>query len=195
MKILVIPEDQRLDEHIVKPVIEALVNDIGLSAQVTVLPEPRLRGASHVFSEKGVDGNGPPLLETILAENPMVDCFILVIDRDCDRDGHVAKVAAREKRYEKLLGCLAVQELEVWMLALYKDELMKEGLVQGWNEVRDECDPKERWAEPLLERLGSAGPGGGRKRAMRALSGKLKTLMSLCEEVRELREKLEELKR
>jgi hypothetical protein len=192
VKILVIPEDQRLDGHIVKPVIEALLADIPLRARVDVLAEPRLRGASHVFSEKGADGNGPPLLETIMAENPMVDCFVLVIDRDCDRDGHEAKVAAREQKYEKLIGCLAVQELEVWMLALHKDKLEKAGT--RWREVREHCDPKERWAAPLLEELGSEGPGGGRKKAMRALSGNLKTLMSLCDEVRDLRDKLARLK-
>lgn len=40
MKILVIPEDQRLDGHIVKPVIEALLADIPLRARVDVLAAP-----------------------------------------------------------------------------------------------------------------------------------------------------------
>ena len=50
MKVLVIPEDQVLDQFVVKPIVEALFADLGQPAQVTVLPEPRLRGADHLPS-------------------------------------------------------------------------------------------------------------------------------------------------
>lgn len=178
MKVLIIPEDQTLDGFIVKPVVEALMADLEIPCGVDVLPEPRLRGAG--------DALNPDVVNAIVRDNPMVDLFILAVDRDCNREGNEEKAAARaEEHAPKLVVCLAVQELEVWMLALYKAKLDA-----SWGEVKAECDPKERWAEPLLSALGAGGPGRGRKKAMRALKGKLQTLLALCEEVRDLKAKL-----
>jgi hypothetical protein len=179
VKVLLIPEDQTLDGFITKPVIEALLADIKVSARVDVLPEPRLRGAG--------DALDPSVVRSIVADNPMTDLFVLIVDRDCDRQGHEAKARARQSEHPgKLVACVAVQELEVWMLALYKDQLH-----ESWQNIRAHCDPKEQWAEPLLKKLGSAGPGAGRKRAMQALKGKLKTLLSLCDELNDLRNRLQ----
>lgn len=178
MKVLIIPEDQTLDGFIAKPIVDALLADLGIPARVDVLPEPRLRGAG--------DALDPEVVRDIVHENPMTDFFVLVVDRDCNRQGHDAKAAARETEHHgKLFACVAVQELEVWMLALYRDEL---GV--RWPDVRSECDPKERWAEPLLQKLGTSGPGGGRKKAMRALKGQLQSLLSVCSELQELKTKL-----
>lgn len=174
MKVLVIPEDQQLDQYIVKPVVEALFDDLGLRARVAVLPEPRLRGASEALDREVVDG--------IVRDNPMEDLFLLIVDRDCDRRNHEALAKQREsERTSKLIACLAWQEVEVWMLALYKDQL---GV--RFTEVRAECDPKERFAEPLLDQLGREGPGQGRKHAMRALSGKWQSLRGTCPELSQL---------
>lgn len=182
MKVLIIPEDQTQDGFIAKPVVEALLADLRIPGRVDVLPEPRLRGAS--------DALDADLVRTIVNENPMVDAFVLVVDRDCDRQGHVSKAAAREQEHPgKLLACVAVQELEVWLLALHKDSLQ-----ERWQDVRSHCDPKEKWAEPLLQRLGTGGPGAGRKKAMTALRGKLQSLLWLCDELSELRTKLEALR-
>lgn len=178
MKVLIIPEDQTLDGFIAKPVIEAIFNDLDINATVDVLPEPRLRGAG--------DALDPNTLQFIIESNPMIDRFILVVDKDCDRNGHVAKASDREQEHDRLLICIAVQEIEVWMLALYKDRLDAR-----WPQVREHCDPKERWAEPLLNQLGKSGPGNGRKKAMRALKGNLTSLLSLCNELQELRDKID----
>lgn len=179
MKVLIIPEDQTHDGFIAKPIIEAILKDIGRAARVDVLPEPRLRGASEALDKD--------VVASIVKNNPMTDVFVLVVDRDCDRDGHVAKAKARESEHaDKLVACLAVEEVEVWMLALYKDKLKA-----PWTQVRKHCDPKEEWALPLLDKLGTGGPGGGRKKAMRALQAKLNTVLSLCDELKELRRQLE----
>lgn len=178
MKVLLIPEDQTQDGFIALPIVEALLADLEIPARVSVLPEPRLRGAGDSLKAETV--------AQIIADNPMIDVFVLLADRDCDRQSHEAKASAREKEHpDKLIACLALQELEVWLLALYKDQLGA-----PWGEVRDHCDPKERWAEPLLAQLGTSGPGGGRKKAMRALSGKLRTLLSLCDELQHLQQRL-----
>ena len=179
MKILVIPEDQQSDQYIVKPIVVRIAWDVGIRGQVEVLGEPRLRGAS--------DALNPAFLREIVEENRTADAFVLVVDRDCDRDRHEARLADRVREHGgKVIGCLARQEIEVWMLALYSDKLGA-----PWQTVRDECDPKERFAEPLLRSLKSVGPGGGRKEAMRALDGNgLKALLSKCRELAELRDAL-----
>jgi hypothetical protein len=174
LKVLVIPEDQELDRYVVKPVIEALFKDLGRPARIDVLPEPRLRGASDAL-----DGG---MIDEIVAENPMVDLFLLIVDADCDRDGNRTKVAARATEHEgRLIACVAEQEVEVWLLALYKEELGVQ-----FSKVRQHCDPKEEWAEPLLEKLGTGSPGRGRKAAMRRLSGAYRSLRDTCTELRVL---------
>lgn len=175
MNVLIIPEDQELDRYIVKPVIEALFDDLGITARVDVLPEPRLRGTSDALDRE--------LIAQIVADNPMEDLFLLIIDRDCDRERNEQQARAREAEHaDKLVACLAVQEVEVWLLALYKNKLG----VDGFAEVRTHCDPKERWAIPLLDRLGYQGPGRGRKRAMQALARKWRSLRDTCSELRDL---------
>jgi hypothetical protein len=67
------------------------------------------------------------------------------------------------------------------MLALYKDKLNT-----GFSEVRKECDPKERWAEPLLKELGTDSPGRGRKAAMTRLAGLYRSVRDTCPELGEL---------
>lgn len=180
MKVLIIPEDQTHDPFIIKPVIKAIFDDLGRRAQIAVLPEPRLRGTTDALDRA--------LIREIVADNPMEDLFILVVDRDCDRDGNDAKAAAIvDDHGGKLLACVARQEVEVWMLALHADQL---GL--SFREVRDECDPKERFAEPLLERIGArGGPGAGRKAAMRTLAGNIRSLLSRCDELRTLRAQID----
>lgn len=178
MKVLVIPEDQELDRYILKPVIEALFADLGRRARVDVLPEPRLRGVSDALDSD--------TLAKIVADNPMIDLFLLVIDRDCDRENNVARTAARQREHAgRMIACLAIQELEVWMLALYKDRLD-----DPFSTVREECDPKERWAERLLADLGTDGPGRGRRRAMRALAGRWRSLRDTCPELRDLQDQI-----
>ena len=43
-----------------------------------------------------------------------------------------------------------------------------------------------RWAEPLLDELGTDSPGRGRKAAMARLSGSYRSLRDTCPELREL---------
>lgn len=181
MKVLIVPEDQTQDGFIAKPIVEALFGDLGIPARVDVLPEPRLRGAGDALDRD--------VVAAIVRDNPMTDLFLIVADRDCDRRSHSGKAQAREAEHpKKILACLALEEIEVWMLALYRDQLEVR-----WPDVRRHCDPKEEWAEPLLARLGTSGPGAGRKKAMQALRGQLQSLLSVCEELRDLKRRIAEL--
>lgn len=168
MKVLLILEDPVNDQFIAKPIVEALIP----GARVEVLTNPRLRGWAQALDADTLRG--------IVAGRPMFDRYLLLLDRDCDstRQG---KLDARTDEHARVAGCLAIEELEVWMLAIHQDKL---GGV-GFSEVRQECHPKERFASPVLAEHG-AGPGGGRKYLMRALSGNLSTLLSRCPELKQL---------
>lgn len=110
----------------------------------------------------------------------------MLVDRDCNRRNNEERAQGREQEHPNLLSCLAVQEVEVWMLALHPD------CISGaWSAIRLDCDPKERYCDPLLDALGRDGPGRGRKRAMRALAGNWPRLQRLCPEVADLRRRLE----
>jgi hypothetical protein len=98
-----------------------------------------------------------------------------------------AKLAAREAEHPELLYvCLAVEEVEVWMLALHASDLDV-----AWGEVRKEPHPKERFAAPLLKGAPHGSIGGGWRWAMEGLNGKsFPTLLDRCPELRELRARL-----
>jgi hypothetical protein len=126
------------------------------------------------------------MIRGIVRDNPMEDLFLLVVDRDCDRNHAEARAAVIQAEHaNKLIRCLAFQEIEVWMLALHAD-----GLDTRLPEIRQHCDPKERWAEPLLNGLGTEGPGAGRKKAMRALQGQWRSLRDRCVELKSLQEEI-----
>ena len=183
MKVLVIPEDQSLDSYILRPIIERLFAESEVKARVDILPEPRLRGGADAL-------DGELIAEIVESNRATTDLFLLIVDRDCDRANHAALLTSRvEEHSDVLIGCLAMEEVEVWMLALHRANVEQRWGVR-WNEIRADCDPKERFAEPLLQSLESSGPGRGRKAAMRALGGQWKTLCSLCPEITELQKRV-----
>lgn len=142
MKILIIPEDPTLDQHILRPIVERICSDHGIKARVEVLRDPHLRGVSQALDRDIVAG--------IVRDNPMEDLFILMVDRDCDRLGNTTKAATRvEEHPGRVLACLACEEVEVWMLALHRKQI---GV--PWTTVRGECDPKERFADPFIASRG-----------------------------------------
>lgn len=180
MKVLVVPEDPTYDQYILKPIVEQLCGDIGVPARVDVLRDPHLRGVDQALD--------PSILAGIVLDNPMIDLFLVMIDRDGNRRGNEAKAQARATEHRNLVVCLAIEEVEVWMLALHRDKLE-----EPWTEVRAEHDPKERFADPLLRRLGWTGEvGRGRKRAMRELGKGWTGLLQVCPELAELRARVRE---
>lgn len=140
MKVLVIPEDPTLDQHILKPVVEQIFRDLQRPARVFVLQDPHLQGVSQALDRQ--------IVARILDMWPMIDLFLLIVDRDCveSRQAQLDARAAQAKEAGKsMLGCLAVEEVEVWALALHRSELPSQ-----WSEVRRECHPKERYFDPLV---------------------------------------------
>ncbi len=177
MKVLIIPEDPALDSHVLKPVVERIFAELGRVARVDVLTDPHLRGVAQALDADTV--------RQIVEDNRMVDLFLLMVDRDCDRDGNVAKAAGRVSAHAgKLLACLAEQEVEVWPLALHRDDVGA-----PWREVHAHCDPKEAYWDPFVAKKRWLGEvGKGRKRAMRELGAGWSGLLKLCPEIARLQD-------
>lgn len=174
MKVLVIGEDPTHDQFILRPVVEAVLAAADLHARVEVLTDPPLGGIEDALDSRQ--------LAAILQDNPMIDLFLLIVDRDCDRKRNTSRAHARANASSgRLIACVAWQEVEVWMLALHREHL-----TETWSTIRAHCDPKEAFVDRVLDHIGRSGPGGGRKTAMRSLSGQWRTLVSICPELREL---------
>jgi hypothetical protein len=176
---MVIPEDPTNDQYILKPVVEQLFAGLGKSPRVQVLSNPRLQGVSQALSAT--------TLADIVAMYPMVDLFLVLVDRDAEpkRPGQAEERALEHP--DRLFVCLAIEEVEVWMLALHRDSLDA-----PWTEVRRERDPKERFAQPFLAaHAPRLSPGGGRVWAMRELGARWKGVLKVCPELAELEQTLQ----
>lgn len=177
MKVLVIPEDPTHDQHILKPIVQRIFKDLNTSARIEVLQDPHLGSVSQALDKD--------ILASILDQRRMFDLFLLMVDRDCE-DGRQTQLKARldeaKARGKVMLGCLAIEEVEVWALALHRDELDAR-----WSEVLKECHPKEAYFDPLVrEKSWQEGLGKGRVAAMKALPGNWRSLKSCCSELERL---------
>ncbi len=177
MKVLIIPEDPTLDQYILRPIITKLFADLGRPLQIKILLRPRLRGVSEALDSLKLAG--------VVGSFPMVDLFLVIVDRD-GVESRQALARAREAEHpRRLMACLAVEELEVWMLACHSEAF-------AWRDVRAEIHPKQRFANPFLkERAPQLDAGQGRTWAMRALSGQWRGVLERCPEIKELKQRIE----
>lgn len=181
MRVMIIPEDPALDQFILKPVIEAVFKDLQRVARVQVLFNPRLRSVDQALE--------PKQLDNIFTSYPQEDLFLLMVDRDCNQD-RINRIKARETEAENsgkwLFGCLAIEEVEMWALAIFQNQLPA-----PWQEIRKECHPKEAYYNPLVDQLGLQNDvGRGRKQMIKNLTGRYSRLLQFCPEIAELRERI-----
>lgn len=145
MNILVIPEDFRKDQYILKPLFSRLFRRLGApNPQVVVCQDPLLGGIDAALKTD-------KLAEIVSDQQGMTDIFILCVDRD----GIVGRRERLDQIEAELQGkCVffaenAWEEVETWALA---------GLpLPGewrWSDVRAEVQVKERYFEPLAVRRG-----------------------------------------
>jgi hypothetical protein len=182
MKVLVIPENPTLDQYILKPIVTRIFRELNLSPKIFILQDPHLNGVSEALD--------PKIIGTILQIHPMIDLFLLIVDRDCDETRELGPLSGRVQQArqmgKEMIGCLAIEELETWALALHRDELDV-----GWSEIRPECHPKEVFFEPLVKAKGwSESLGRGRVTAMKDLAGNWKSLKSVCQEIQQLQDEI-----
>lgn len=174
MRILVIPEDFRKDQYILKPVIQRLLQSLGKpKSRVAVCQDPLLGGIGEAMKEER-------LAEIVDRYRGMTDLFLLCVDRD----GETARrrqLNRLEKHFRSVGAFFAVnawEELETWVLAGLK-------LPRNWNwqEVRAEVSVKEMYFDKLALARGVANrPGGGRKTLGEEASRRIDVIRQKCPE-------------
>ena len=175
MRVLLIPEDFRKDQYILKPLFSRLFRDLGKSkAKVRVCQNPLLGGVAEALKFDQI-------AKIIQRYRGMTDVFILCIDRDGE--------AGRRQRLDQIeeefgddtfifLGENAWEEVETWVLAGV--DLPRDG---RWDDIRAEVQVKEKYFEPLAEQRGlSDYPGGGRKELAEEASHKIPAIRRKCVE-------------
>ena len=174
MNVLIIPEDFRYDQHILKPLFSRLLQSIGRRrVHVAVCRDPVLGGVSEALKSERVE-------EIVRKHGGMTDIFILCIDRDgnTNRRQILDRLESEFDNGQTFLAENAWEELETWVLAGLK--------LPGnwrWANVRAEVDVKERYFEPLVaERNLANAPGDGRKPLAEEASRRIRTIRQKCPE-------------
>ena len=174
MRVLLIPEDFRKDQYILKPLFSRLFHDLGKgSAKVRVCRDPLLGGVSQALKLERI--------AEIVQQYSMVDIFILCVDRD-GKAGRRQTLNRIEHKFGDdtfiFLAENAWEEVETWVLAgvdLPAD--------WRWADVRAEVQVKEAYFEPLAELRGlSDSPGGGRKELAEEASRQIPAIRQKCTE-------------
>ena len=174
MNIVVIPEDFRKDQYILKPLLTKLLQRIGVSiADVWVCQDPLLGGIGEALKSER-------LSEIVERRRGWADIFLLCVDRD--------GIVGRRQRLDHIEDefrdrCVffaenAWEEIETWVLAgldLPND--------WRWQDVRAEVDVKERYFEPLAAQRGlSESLSGGRKQLGEEASRRIRAIRQKCPE-------------
>jgi hypothetical protein len=154
MNIVVIPEDFRKDQYLLKPLFQRLFADAGKPrARVVVCHRPLLRGVTEALKSDRIT--------EVLNLYPMAHLFILCVDRDGVK-GRIHRLKQIETEFERrsrIFGACAWEELETWTLAglnLPPD--------WDWSTIRADISVKEHWFERLAKLQNvENGPGEGRK--------------------------------
>ena len=188
MRILVIPEDFRKDQYMLKPIIKAIVKELGKEkAKVRICQNPLLGGINEALKWDNI--------KRIIGQYPTIDLFLLCVDRD----GQPGRRKALDKIESFAAECLSAeqlllaenawQEIEVWVLAGHK--LPKDW---NWQEIRKERDPKETYFLPFArEKLGGYEPDDGRKILAEEAAKHYRRIRELCpEDVANLEERIRE---
>ena len=190
MNVLVIPEDSRFDQHVLKPIIEAMLAALDRPrAKVRVCQDPVLGGVDQATNWNRVS-------EILDLYEGMVDLFLLIVDRDgkpgrrSALDGIEAKARATLRVGSHLLAENAWQEIEVWILAGM--DLPTEW---EWKEIRTEIQLKETYYTPFARSRNAVDePGEGRRRLALEAASRYGRIRRLCpEDVRSLEVRIQAL--
>ena len=172
MKVLIIPEDFRKDQFILKPLFSGLFRAIGKPhARVEVCKDPLLGGIGEALKSERIE-------DIVSRYEGMTAIFILCVDRDGDKNRH-----QRLKGLEKEFGTgrtffaeNAWEEIETWLLAgmdLPQD--------WRWQDVRAEVSVKEKYFNPLAKQRGIVStPGEGREMLGKEAARKIPVIRQKC---------------
>jgi hypothetical protein len=178
MNVLVIPEDFRKDQYMLKPIVEAMMKEVGKpKARVRVCQDPLLGGIDQALKWERIE-------EIINRYKGMVNLFLLCVDRD-GKEGRKAVLEKFEQQAANILpsgrllvGENAWQEIEVWVLAGHN-------LPTNWNwqQIRQEIHPKENYFLPFAQMKSLLDePGEGRKTLGEEAARQYYRIRQLCPE-------------
>ena len=174
MNVLIIPEDFRNDQYILKPLFSRLFRSIvKRRVHVDVCRDPLLGGVGEALKPERI-------AEVIGKYGGMMDIFILCIDRDGEqgRRQRLDQIEAEFGDVRVFLAENAWEEIETWLLAGLD-------LPANWNwrTVRAEVQVKETYFEPLtVQRNLSDTLGGGRKHLGEEASRRINAIRQKCPE-------------
>ena len=172
MTVLVVPEDFRRDQYVLRPLLSRLLASLGKPrAKVRVCQDPLLGGVGEALKAKRV-------AEVVAQWGGQVQVIVLCIDRDGDM-GRRQRLDQLEGEFgARLLGIEAWEEIETWVLAGLK--LPTEW---SWADVRAEVQVKERYFDVLAKERGvDGGPGGGRSELAAEAARRIDAIRLKCPE-------------
>lgn len=176
--VLVISEDYKNDQHILRPLVSRLLRECGKPrANVAVWANLAVRGFERVRDE----------LPAIVSGSPQVHLFLFLPDCDGQHRARADLFANLEAMHgPKLICCAAVEEVEAWLLAGHTDKLDR-----PWPAVRADTSVKENVFNPFLKVHGNPDrPGAGRERLMLETLANLRGLLERCPELTRLQERI-----
>ena len=174
MNVLIIPEDFRYDQYILKPLFQRLFRSLNRRARVEVLKDPLLGGVGEALKSERLE-------EVVEQYDGMTDLFILCVDRDGDTSRR-QRLTAIEQEFgsprRRFLAENAWEEIETWVLAGI--DLPNRW---QWAEVRREVHVKERYFDVLAQQRAIADdPGRGRKTLGEEASRNIGAIRQKCRE-------------
>lgn len=179
IRVLVIPEDPQQNGHILKPLVQAIMQDVGRpAAKVKLLTKPRVRGYVQA-------------VDTIRNELPeaygYMDLWLFFPDADRAVTKVMKSLETQVFANRITLFCCAPQpELEIYACAAYRKHMRI-----AWNQARAHPRMKEKVFEPLLQKHGDPQrPGKGRDLMIHESLKNLKRLFQLCPELQHLRNRI-----
>jgi hypothetical protein len=182
MNVLIIPEDFRKDQYILKPIVQAMLADLGKPrAKIRVMTDPLLGGLASTLDVEILRN------EVVARYRGMVHLFLLLVDRDANPTRRESLMRIEKELNAVLSGrCLlaelAYQEIEVWALAGGHVPIG-----EPWATVRGEAHPKEKYFEPAVRELDlEYEPGQGRDTLGGLAARSLQRVMKLCPELAHL---------
>lgn len=177
--VLIIPEDFRKDQYVLKPIVQAMMASLGVKARVTVCTDPLLGGVGEALKWDRL----APILDQYKG---MVNLFLLLVDRDGEpkRRERLDQLEAQAWVHliattRQMLAENAWQEVEVWLLAGLRD-LPR---AWRWEEIRADRDPKENWYDKVAKSRGLLdAPYEGRDVLAREAAANYGRIRQLCPE-------------
>ena len=155
MNVLIIPEDFRYDQYILKPLFERIVRSRP-SVKIRVCQDPLLGGVTEALKSYRI-------AQIMERYEGMVHVFLLCVDRDGEL-GRRQRLDDLENEFASSSTFLAEnawEEIEVWVLAGLN-------LPNEWNwaEVRGEVHVKEAFFDVLSGQRGLSGLQDGGRRVL-----------------------------